>query len=70
MPMPADVTHGMQPPLSAHISTCGGGIETEVPCFNCPLWPGCNCLGGTVLPECPGRNPELRQPHLEKEGQI
>jgi len=33
-----------------------GGIECEVPTFNCPLWPECDCPAGTVRPECPGVN--------------
>lgn len=26
----------------------------ETPTFDCPLWPGCDCPGGTMRPECPG----------------
>lgn len=22
--------------------------------FDCPLWPGCGCPGGTTIPDCPG----------------
>lgn len=24
------------------------------PTFDCPLWPGCDCPGGAMRPECPG----------------
>lgn len=49
-------THGHRPSLVSPPPETGGGIEQEVPQFKCPLWPHCNCPGGTVRPECPGLN--------------
>lgn len=30
--------------------------------FHCPLWPGCNCPGDTMRPECPGLKDWQGQP--------
>jgi len=51
MPKP---TRGRQSPPVSSLPETGGGIEGEMPTFKCPLWPGCDCPGGTVRPECPG----------------
>lgn len=51
MPRP---THGRQPSSVSTPPETGGGIEGEMPTFKCPLWPGCDCPGGTMRPECPG----------------
>ena len=32
-----------------------GDNADHIPTFHCPLWPGCDCPGGVMRPECPGR---------------
>lgn len=35
--------------------TCAPTVnDDDIPTFHCPLWPGCGCPGGTVMPDCPG----------------
>lgn len=29
-------------------------MAEDAPTFHCPLWPQCDCPGGTMRPECPG----------------
>lgn len=64
-------TQGRQPPPASPPPMVGGGIGTEGSAFDCPLWPGCDCPGGTMRPECPGLNnlclaPTPRAPRAQR----
>lgn len=39
---------------ATHDKNTRAPIADEMPTFHCPLWPGCDCPGGTMRPECPG----------------
>lgn len=75
MQMP-DPTHGGQLPPVQSIAETGGGTENEMPTFHCPLWPHCDCPGGTVRPECPGLKDRIEDdgfitvyPPMQREGE-
>ena len=36
--------------IGAPCETCGDAGEI----WDCPLWPECDCPGGSTIPECPG----------------
>lgn len=44
-------THGEKPSSEQHRAP-GEGRDPDV--FDCHLWPGCGCPGGTMIPDCPG----------------
>ncbi len=60
-----DHTHDRRLPSVQTLQRTDGSIETEVPSFNCPHWPECDCPGGTTRPECPSY-----QSNIEDDGFI